>query len=117
MQHLFANIHIPKCTLTEMNNKTVHLVRKWMGLNTHSTRDLIFHKRSEGGLGVPNVEWIYTATRINHLVRMLNIDDAAVREQARASLLLDLSKSHTQQQRPTFWDSEKSLVGNWMCAH
>ncbi len=24
VQHLFANVHIPKCTLTEMNNKTVH---------------------------------------------------------------------------------------------
>ena len=36
--------------------------------------------------------WIYTATRINHLLRMLNNDDAAVREHARASLLLDLTK-------------------------
>ena len=48
--------------------------------------------KSEGGLGVPNIEWIYTATRISHLLRMLNNDDPTVRTMARGSLLLDLSK-------------------------
>ena len=49
-------------------------------------------KKSEGGLGVPNLEWIYTATRISHLLRMLNNDDQTVRAMARGSLLLDLRK-------------------------
>lgn len=92
VQHFFANIHIPKYVLTEMNNKSVHFARKWLGLNTHTTRDFFFHKRREGGFGLPNVDCIYTATRINHLLRMLNSDDPAVREQARGSLLLDLTK-------------------------
>ena len=48
--------------------------------------------KSEGVLGVPNVEWIYTATRISHLLRMLNNDDPTVRAVAQGSLLLDLRK-------------------------
>ena len=75
-----------------MNNKTVQAVRKWLGLNSHSTRDLIFLSHKEGGLGVPNVEWVYTATRLTHLLSMLNNDDVTVRELARASLLLELRK-------------------------
>lgn len=92
IQHLFANIHIPKCILNELNNKTVSLARRWIGLNTHSTRDVLFHRSREGGLGVPHIEWVYTAARISNLLRMLNNDDAAVRELARASLLLHLGK-------------------------
>ena len=38
------------------------------------------------------MEWVYTATRLTHLISMLNNDDATVRELARASLLLDLRK-------------------------
>ncbi len=59
VQHLFSNVHIQQKVLSEMDNKTVSLVRKWFGLNTHSTRDVIFHPQWEGGLGVPIVTWIY----------------------------------------------------------
>ena len=92
IQHLFANVHIPQNVLQDMNNKTVEAVRRWLGLNTHSTRDVLFLSHKEGGLGVPNVEWTYTTTRLTHLIRMLNNNDAAVRELARASLLLDLRR-------------------------
>ena len=92
VQHLFANVHLPLKALREMTNATVQLVRKWVGLNTHSTRGIIFLPRGEGGLGVPNVEWTYTATRLAHLLHMLNNDDVTVREMARASLLLDLRR-------------------------
>ena len=93
-QHLFANVHIAKKTLKELNNKTVQLVWKWIHLNTtiNTTRSIIFMKKSEGGLGVPNIEWIYSATRTSHLLRMLNNDDLTVRAMARGSLLLDLRK-------------------------
>ena len=92
VQHLFANVHIPLKALREMTNTTVELVRKWVGLNSHSTRGIIFLPCGEGGLGVPNVEWTYAATRLAHLLHMLNNDDATVREMARASLLLDLRR-------------------------
>ena len=92
IQHLFANVHLPLKALREMTDKTVQLVRKWVGLNTHSTRSIIFLPCREGGLGVPNVEWTYTATRLAHLHHMLNNDDVTVREMARASLLLDLRR-------------------------
>ena len=52
-QRLFANVHIAKKTLKELNNKTVQLVRKWIHLNATTTRSIIFMKRSEGGLGSP----------------------------------------------------------------
>ena len=35
--------------------------------HTHTTRHIIFLGQ-RGGLGVPNVEWIYTATRLTHLL-------------------------------------------------
>ena len=38
------------------------------------------------------MEWTYTATRLAHLLHMLNNDDVTVREMARASLLLDLRR-------------------------
>ncbi len=75
-----------------MDNKTVNVVRKWLCLNTHSTRCFIFQKRQDGGLGVPNCMWEYTATRQSHLTNMLNCDDVSVRQMARASLLLDFKR-------------------------
>lgn len=92
IQHLFANVHIPQKILREMTNKTIQLVRKWVGLNTHSTRDIVFLPCSKGGLGVPNVERTCTATRLTNLLHMLNNDDATVREMARASFLLDFCR-------------------------
>ena len=74
-----------------MTNRTVQLVRKWVGLNTHSTRDILFLSYGEGGLGVPNVEWIYAAIRLSHLLHMLN-NDGTIREMARASFLLDMRR-------------------------
>ena len=92
IHHLFSNIHIPKKVLYDINNKTVQRVREWFGLSTHTTRDLIFHSKREGGLGVPDIEWTYLSTRLAHLLNMLNSDDRAVRELARASLILDLER-------------------------
>ncbi len=92
VQHLFSNIHIQQKVLSEMNNKIVSLVRKWFGLNTHSTRYIIFHPQWEGGLGVPNLIWIYTSMWISHLLNMLNNDDKDIRELARSSLFLDLRR-------------------------
>ena len=92
VQHLFANLYIPQTTLKELNDKTVRLVRKWVGINTHSTRDIIFQSRRDGGLGVSNIEWVYTATRTSHLLNMLNNSDRTVREMAHASLIQHLGK-------------------------
>ncbi len=49
-------------------------------LNSHTTRDIIFQSGRGGGLGVPNIEWIYTASRTGHLLNMLNNDSTSVRE-------------------------------------
>ncbi|KAF3851817.1 hypothetical protein F7725_005172 [Dissostichus mawsoni] len=52
IQHLFANVHIPLKALREMTNKTVQLVRKWVGLNTHSNGDHL-SPMWRGGAGSP----------------------------------------------------------------
>ena len=88
VQHLFSNV--PRKSLRDLTDKTVHLVRQWTGLNTHTTRDIIFHSKREGGLSVPNFEWTHIATRLSHLLNMLNNDDQYVRKLARSSLFLDL---------------------------
>ncbi len=43
------NVHIPQKVLHEMDDKTINVVRKWLCLNTHSTRCFIFQKRQVGG--------------------------------------------------------------------
>ncbi len=85
IQHLVMKVHIPQCTLSTLNDEMVKLVRKWLCLSSHTTRDLIQSRRDKG-LGVPNIEWIYTASRIGHLLNMLNNNDTSVRELARESL-------------------------------
>ena len=75
VQHLFSNVHIQQKVLSEMNDKTVSLVRKWSGLNSHCSHDINFHPQWEAGLGVPNVKWINTSMRISHLLKMLDSDD------------------------------------------
>ncbi len=52
IQHLFANVHITQKVLRETDDKTVNVFRKWLCLNTHSTRCFILQKRQVGGLGV-----------------------------------------------------------------
>ncbi|KAK0132961.1 Peptidyl-prolyl cis-trans isomerase FKBP7 [Merluccius polli] len=92
IQHLFRNVHISQQNLLAMNNATVNIVRKWLCLNTRTTRDILFQPRNTGGLGVPNIEWLYTSSRIGHLLSMLNNDDMTVRELARESLFLHLQR-------------------------
>ena len=77
IQHLFANIHLPKRILTELNDKTVSMARHWIGLNSHSTRDVLYHRVREGGLE-SLTEWVYVAARVSNLFRMLNSDDSAM---------------------------------------
>ncbi len=45
IQHLIMNVHIPQCTLSTLNDEMVKLVRKWLCLNSHTTRDIIFQSR------------------------------------------------------------------------
>ena len=100
-------MHISRKVLQDLNNTTVKTVRGWLGLNSHTTRDVIHHSRREGGLGVPDFEWTYIATRLSHLLSMLNSDDSTVREMARASLFLDLGKRKV----PLAREPEPSFLG------
>ncbi len=90
IHHLFSNVHLMCKTLSELNNKVVCLVRKWFGLNTHSTRDIIVQSKQDSGFGVPTVEWIYNTTKLSYLINVLNSDDETVRELARSSLFVEM---------------------------
>ena len=75
--------------------------------NTHFTRAILFQPIREGGLGVPNIEWVYTATRTSHLINMLNNDDSTVREMARESLI-----QHMQRRKvPPALENEPQFLG------
>ena len=86
IQHPYSQTHFN-------GDKTVSMVRRWIGFNLHSTRDVLFHRARGGGLRVPNIEWVYVAARVSNLLRMLNRDDSAVRELARAPLHLRRNKA------------------------
>ena len=107
IQHWFSNVHLMCKTLSELNDRIVLSVRKWLGLSNHTTGDIIFHSKQEGGLGVPNIEWIYNATRLSHLINMLNSDDNTVRELARSSLFLDMRRRKV----PLAREGEPSFLG------
>ena len=120
VQHLLSNVHVPRKSLRDLTDKTVYFVRQWTGLNTHTTRNIICHNKSEGGLGVPDIEWTYIATRLSHLVNMLNNDDKYVRELARASLFLDLKRRKVPPwhvgRSLISWALRGNPVGNWTAA-
>ncbi len=46
IQHLFANVYITQKVLRETDDKIVNVFRKWLCLNTHSTRCFILQKPS-----------------------------------------------------------------------
>lgn len=45
IQHLFSSVHFICKTQRELKNKVVSAVTKWFGLNTLSTRDIIFQSK------------------------------------------------------------------------
>ena len=100
-------VPLPQKVLRKMNNRTVQVMTKWLWFNTHATCDVVFLSQREEGLGVLNIELIYTATRLTHLLNMLNSDDVAVKGVARGSLILDLRR----RKAPLATDTEDNFLG------
>lgn len=69
-----------------MNDKTVHMVRQWFGLNSHTIHDVIFHSIQDSELGVHTFELTYIATRLYHLLNMPNNNEKCVRVLYKVSL-------------------------------
>lgn len=93
----------------------IQVLRKWLCLNTHTTCNVIFLSQREEGLCVPNVEWTYTATRLTHMLNMVNSDDATVRVLASASFwTYGGGRFHWPRTlRTTSWDSGGRPMENW----
>lgn len=89
-------------------NKTVSVVQRWLGLSS-----IIFHPQWEGGLGVPNVEWIYRSTRFSHLVKMLNNDDQYVRNLVCSFLFLDMRSIASSASKETQWETGHQFYWFW----
>ena len=88
----FANMHFPDNILYQIESCIVYEVRQWLALNNSSTRSCMFLPRKHGGLGILKASTLYYAKRVSFLLSVLNSDDQQVRESARYTFHLHMSK-------------------------
>ena len=90
--HHFANTQLTEQHLNELDTLLVKSLRKILSLNHSTTVRTCFQPKSKGGLGVRKPSIVYTATRIAHLVHMLDHPKLNIRFVARNSLSIDMKK-------------------------
>ena len=88
----FPNLIFSEKELATLEDEVVSYVRHWLGLNKSSTRSYFFTAKSKGGLGLINPRVSYYAKHLQFHLAVLNSDDPAVRQAARSSLDLHMSK-------------------------
>ena len=91
----------------------VEKIRSWFDLNATSTRSCMFTPKSYGGLGIPRPRVLYYSSRLSFILSVLNSSDRCVRDVARESLHLHMSKRKVPiaaPGEPNF--AEYSVVGN-----
>ena len=88
----FPNLLFSEKDLMSIENSIVSLVRQWLGLNSSSTRSFFFTPRVQGGLGIINPRVMYYAKHMSFALATLNSDDISVRNTARESLNLHMTK-------------------------
>ena len=90
--HHFANTRLTEQHLNELDTLLVKSLRKILSLNHSTTVRTCFQPKSKGGLGVRKLSVVYTATRIAHVVHMLDHPELNIRFVARNSLSIDMKK-------------------------
>ena len=98
--HHCANTRLTEQHFNELDTLLVKSLRKILSLNHSTTVRTCFQPKSKGGLGVRKPLIVYTATRIAHLVHMLDHPELNIRFVARNSLSIDM-KNHLKS--VTFW--------------
>ena len=88
----FSNLFFSEKQLLTLEDEIVKCVRHWLQLNNSSTRSFFFTPRSKGGLGITNPRVAYHSKQLQFYLSMLNNDDMEVRQAARTSLKLHMSK-------------------------
>ena len=88
----FPNLMFLEKELNQLEDEIVLYVRSWLGLNKSSSRSFFFTAKSKGGLGLINPRVVYHAKYLQFHLGVLNSDDLAVRQTARSSLELHMSK-------------------------
>ena len=88
----FPNTQITEADLKTFEDEIISYARHWLKLNNSSSRAFFFVPRSKGGLGLINPKIAYYSKHLQFHLSVLNSDDPAVREAARSSLTLHMSK-------------------------
>ena len=88
----FPNMCFPECVLSNIEDMLVDKIRSWFNLNKSSTRSFMFTPKCKGGLGIPQPHALYYASRLSFILSVLNSDDMCVRQCARDSLALHMTK-------------------------
>ena len=90
--HHFYNTRITELELQGFVAVLVKHLRIIFGLNHSTTVRSCFQSKQNGGLGIRKPSIVYRATRISHLLAMLNHEEENFRFVARNSLQLDMNK-------------------------
>ena len=90
--HHFYNTRITELELQGFDAVLVKHLRIIFGLNHSTTVRSCFQSKQNGGLGIRKPSIVYQATRISHLLAMLNHEEENFRFVARNSLQIDMNK-------------------------
>ena len=90
--HHFYNTRIMELELQGFDAVLVKYLPIIFGLNHSATVRSCFQSKQNGGLGIRKSSIVYRATRISHLLAMLNHKEENFRFVARNSLQLDMNK-------------------------
>ena len=90
--HHFADTQLTEQHLNELDTLLVKSLRKILSLNHSTTVRTCLKPKSKGGLGVRKPSIVYTATRLVHLIFMLDHLKPNIRFVARNNLSIDMKK-------------------------
>ena len=96
----FPNLLFTEKQLMVLETCIVDNVRDWLDLNRSTTRSFMFTKKSAGGLGILHPRTQYYACRLAFFLSVLNSDDVCVKNTARASLTLHMTRRKVRPAQP-----------------
>ena len=92
IQHHFPNTNISEELPQEFDKALTSFLRHLFDIFTNTAACTCYIRKKLGGLEVRKPSIVYRATRINHLIKMLNHIDDNIRYIAKNSLELDMKK-------------------------
>ena len=90
--HHFYNTRLSENQLEELDHYLTENVRDLYDFYKSTTQLIIYLPREYGGIGIKKLSVIYYVSRLSFLIKMLNHEIPEIRNVARSSLQLDMSK-------------------------